>query len=55
MDEKKCENIGENSKPNYREKIIEIVDKIKNPVILMKIYTVAKTHLEIERKKEHGN
>lgn len=52
MDEKKCENISEDSKQDYKEKIIQIVNTIKNPVILMKIYTVAKTHLEIERKKE---
>lgn len=36
----------------YREKIIELVEKIENPAILMKIYTVVKTHYEILREKE---
>lgn len=37
---------------NYEQMIVEMVEKIKNPVILMKIYTVVKTHLEILREKE---
>lgn len=36
----------------YRRKITETVAQIKNPNILVKIYIVAKTHLEILRKKE---
>ncbi len=39
-------------KDYYREKIIELVEKIENPAILMKIYTVVKTHYEILREKE---
>ena len=40
---------------DYKEKqqeIIEIVEKIKDPKILTKIYTVVKTHLEILKEKE---
>lgn len=36
----------------YRGKITELVEKIENPAILMKIYTVVKTHYEILREKE---
>lgn len=36
----------------YKQKIIELVEKIENPAILMKIYTVTKTHYEILREKE---
>jgi len=36
----------------YREKIIEMVEKINNQDVLMKIYTVVKTHLEILKEKE---
>lgn len=36
----------------YKGKITELVEKIENPAILMKIYTVAKTHYEILREKE---
>lgn len=36
----------------YKEKIAELVEKIENPAILMKIYTVVKTHYEILREKE---
>ena len=36
----------------YEGKITELVEKIENPVILMKIYTVVKTHYEILREKE---
>lgn len=39
-------------KDYYREKITELVEKIENPAILMKIYTVVKTHYEILREKE---
>ncbi len=40
------------NKEEYREKIIEMVEKIENQAILMKIYTVVKTHYEILREKE---
>lgn len=36
----------------YKGKIIELVEKIENPEILMKIYTVVKTHYEILKEKE---
>lgn len=36
----------------YKDKIIELVEKIENPAILIKIYTFAKTHYEILREKE---
>lgn len=39
-------------KEYYRQKIIEMVGKINNTTILMKIYTVVKTHLEILSEKE---
>lgn len=39
-------------KEYYRQKIIEMVGKINSTTILMKIYTVVKTHLEILREKE---
>ena len=40
------------NKKNFdKEKIIELVEKIENPAILMKIYTVVKTHYEILREK----
>lgn len=39
-------------KEEYKRKIIELVEKIESPAILMKIYTVAKTHYEILREKE---
>lgn len=39
-------------KKYYKEKITELVEKIENPAILMKIYTVVKTHYEILREKE---
>lgn len=35
-----------------KRKIIELVEKIENPAILMKIYTVIKTHYEILKEKE---
>lgn len=38
--------------PDYKQKITELVEKIENPAILMKIYTVAKTHYEILEEKE---
>lgn len=37
---------------SYRKKIIEMVEKIENPGILKKIYTVVKTHLQILKEKE---
>lgn len=39
-------------KEYYKSKIIEMVEKIENPAILIKIYTVVKTHLQILREKE---
>ncbi len=36
----------------YKRMIIELVEKIGNPVILMKIYTVVKTHYEILKEKK---
>ncbi len=40
------------NKEEYRKKVIELVEKIENSAILMKIYTVVKTHYEILREKE---
>lgn len=42
-------------KEEYRKKIIEMVERIESKVILKKIYTVVKTHLEILKKKEQGD
>ena len=39
-------------KEQYKKKIIEMVGKIENPEILMKIYTVIKTHYRILKEKE---
>ena len=39
-------------KEEYRKKIIELVEKIENPAILIKIYTFAKTHYEMLKEKE---
>lgn len=39
-------------KEYYREKIIEMIGKIENPNILMKIHTFVKTHLEMLKEKE---
>lgn len=39
----------------YRRKIIKMVEKIDNPAVLIKIYTVAKTHLDILREMEQGD
>lgn len=39
-------------KDYYRKKIIELVEKISNQDILIKIYTVVKTHVEILKEKE---
>lgn len=39
-------------KEYYRGKINELVEKIENPAILMKIYTVVKTHYRILKEKE---
>lgn len=36
----------------YIKETIRIIRQIDNPVVLMKIYTVAKTHLAILREKE---
>lgn len=40
---------------NYRKRIIQIVENIDDPKILIKIYTVAKTHLEIQKEMEQGD
>lgn len=42
-------------KEQYKEKIIDMVGKIDSIVILKKIYTVIKTHLEILKEKEQGD
>ena len=39
-------------KEYIKQKIIEMVEKIENPIILTKIYTVVKTHLEILKERE---
>lgn len=39
-------------KKYYKEKITELVEKIENPAILIKIYTFAKTHYEMLKQKE---
>lgn len=36
----------------YKEKIIEMVGKIENLAVLIKIYTVVKTHYKILKEKE---
>lgn len=36
----------------YRERIAEMVGEIENQEILMKIYTVVKTHLKMLKEKE---
>lgn len=36
----------------YKKKITELVEKIENPAILIKIYTFAKTHYEMLKEKE---
>ncbi len=36
----------------YIKEIVRIIRQIDSPVVLMKIYTVAKTHLAILREKE---
>lgn len=36
----------------YIKEVIRIMRRIDNTVILMKIYTLAKTHLEILKEKE---
>lgn len=39
-------------KEYYRDKIIGMIGQIESPIILMKIYTFVKTHLEMLREKE---
>ncbi len=39
----------------YKEKIVEMINKISNEDVLKKIYTVVKTHLEILKEKEQEN
>lgn len=41
-------------KEYYREKIMEISNKIEDEETLKKIYTVAKTHMYILEGKERG-
>lgn len=36
----------------YIREVVRIMRQIDNTVILMKIYTLAKTHLELLREKE---
>ncbi len=38
-------------KKRYIKEIVSVIRKIDNPVILMKILTVAKTHLAILQEK----
>lgn len=40
-------------KKQYIKEIISIIRQIDNPVILMKILTVARTHLTILKEKEN--
>lgn len=40
-------------KKRYIKEIIHIIRQIDNPIILMKILTVAKTHLAILQDKEN--
>lgn len=44
-----------NEKEFYEQKIIEMMKKIEDPVILMKIYTFVKTHSEIIEEREQGD
>lgn len=37
---------------NYKQKIIELIEQIENQEVLMKIYTVVKTHSEILKEKK---
>ena len=39
---------------NYEQMIVKMLGEIKNQTVLMKIYTVVKTHLEILKEKEAG-
>lgn len=52
--QKKEENYEIQVGVNFRNKIIEMLEEIDDPVILMKIYTVVRTHLKILREKEQG-
>lgn len=49
MDKEKCVNISEGSQPNYREKIVELVEKIENPAILKFIYGFVKSGYKEEK------
>lgn len=49
MDKKKFENISEDPQSNYREKIVELVEKIENPVILKFIYGFVKSGYKEEK------
>lgn len=46
MDEKKCENISEDSRTDYRNKIVEMVVNIKNPDVLEYLHTFVCLFLE---------
>lgn len=39
----------------YRRQIVEMVEEIENPMVLVKICTVVRTHLEILKEKEQEN
>lgn len=45
-------DIGDGSCAGYRRQIVEMIEQIENPAILIKIYTVIKTHLEIVKESE---
>ena len=45
-------NVWGMNKMNYKQKIIELIEQIENQEVLMKIYTVVKTHLEILKEKK---
>ena len=43
---------GLKEKEYYKDKILKMIGEIEDDKILMKIYTVVKTHLKILREKE---
>lgn len=52
--EKQCRRMIDNKAEYFRKRTIEILYEIDNVDILVKIFTCAKTHLEILREKERG-
>lgn len=55
----KRENITEIRKTEhgvewYRERIVEMLERIRSETVLRKIYTVVKTHINILNEKEGG-